>query len=437
MAKMKVTTLKGLALCALAIAIVACALAALASPQTARAEVRRAAPAKSAPLQLVRRKPVARAKYVRHKVYRRVRKKKRVWRRPVHWRRRPVVARRPAAPVKERRAPPTPSTADSHGAVLTIAAGNVDGTDAQIASDIVAVADAPGLRIWPVLSRSTADTLESLATSPYIDVALAHSDALDQERAKNPAFDKEIGYIARLFDEEVCALAGPQIRSIRQLEGKKVAVGVAGSGAAITAANVFGKLGIHPVFVNMDTAAELAALDRGEIAAAILVSGKPAPALLAQRTHGVHLLPIPYDPALQREYYPAKLTHADYPRLVPAGPGVDSIAVATLLVAPINPADSARAARIADFARSFLTHFDALLAPGRHPKWREVNLAADAPGWTRIDAAKEWLDSAQADQRQQFNAFLASQPPQKQELTQADHDKLFREFVQWKRTQAQ
>jgi len=34
--------------------------------------------------------------------------------------------------------------------------------------------------------------------------------------------------------------------------------------------------------------------------------------------------------------------------------------------------------------------------PPRHVKWREVNIAATLPGWTRFPAAQEWLDSQRA-----------------------------------------
>jgi len=29
--------------------------------------------------------------------------------------------------------------------------------------------------------------------------------------------------------------------------------------------------------------------------------------------------------------------------------------------------------------------------PGNHPKWSEVNLTAELPGWRRFDPAQQWL----------------------------------------------
>ena len=38
-----------------------------------------------------------------------------------------------------------------------------------------------------------------------------------------------------------------------------------------------------------------------------------------------------------------------------------------------------------------------------HPKWKEVNLAANVPGWIRFQAAQEWLD-----RNEQSNAASAA-----------------------------
>ena len=404
-------------------------------PELAMAAVRKSV-AKSAPLSLVHHKVVARKRFKPVKKRRRVWRKRRVWHKAAHLRRRHPEPRRAEPPARPavKRAVDQKTAVDDRDGIVTIAAGGVDGTDAQIASDIGAAVDRPGVRVLPVLSRDSLKTVRDLGSSPVIDVALVHSDVLDEAKSEVATISKQIGYIARLFDEEVCVLAGSKITSLRQLDGKKVAVGVVGSGAAVTAGNIFGRLGIHPQFVNTDTPAALAKLDSGQLAAVVIVAGEPAPALLARRASGVHALPIPYDPALQAQYFPAKLTHADYPRLVPPA-GVDTIAVGTLLVAPMDSSDKARNERIGAFARAFLSNFDALLRPGRHPKWKDVNLAADAPGWTRIPAAKEWLDSAEADQEQQFTAFATSHANANAALTDADHERLFREFVQWKRKQ--
>jgi hypothetical protein len=46
---------------------------------------------------------------------------------------------------------------------------------------------------------------------------------------------------------------------------------------------------------------------------------------------------------------------------------------------------------VGNFVEAFFTGFQSLLEPGHHPKWHEVNLAADLPGWHRYPAAEQWL----------------------------------------------
>jgi uncharacterized protein len=40
--------------------------------------------------------------------------------------------------------------------------------------------------------------------------------------------------------------------------------------------------------------------------------------------------------------------------------------------------------KVSRFIEALQANFDAFLRPPRHPKWREVNLAAEVPGWTRF-----------------------------------------------------
>ena len=71
-------------------------------------------------------------------------------------------------------------------------------------------------------------------------------------------------------------------------------------------------------------------------------------------------------------------------------------------------------------------------------KWREVNLAAQVPGWRRFDAAEEWLQSNRAQQQQavgsqqDFDRFIAGRPvASATPLTATDRARLFQELVQW------
>jgi len=46
---------------------------------------------------------------------------------------------------------------------------------------------------------------------------------------------------------------------------------------------------------------------------------------------------------------------------------------------------------VAKFIDAFFGKINQFNTPSRHPKWREVNLSAEMPGWVRFKPAAEWL----------------------------------------------
>ena len=79
--------------------------------------------------------------------------------------------------------------------------------------------------------------------------------------------------------------------------------------------------------------------------------------------------------------------------------------------------------------------WDTLQHPPYHPKWRDVNLAATVPGWTRFNVAEDMLQQIQAQQQQKpqqradFDTFMSHQP--NVPVSDADREELFRKFLQW------
>ena len=105
---------------------------------------------------------------------------------------------------------------------------------------------------------------------------------------------------------------------------------------------------------------------------------------------------MPYAKELEDSYYPATLTHDDYPDLIPAGGRVDTVAVCAVLVSFNWNDDSARYRKIGRFVDRFFGNFDEFLKPPHHPKWREVNYAATLEGWHRSPLAQSFIDRAKA-----------------------------------------
>jgi len=181
-----------------------------------------------------------------------------------------------------------------------------------------------------------------------------------------------------------------------------------------------------------------------------MIGGKPLPVAKGlQDLNGVKLLSIPYGPSLEAGYYPAALTHEDYPSLIGDGQTVDTVAVCAVLIAFNWDRDSDRYKRVARFVDGFFGKFDAFLAEPRHPKWREVNFAATLEGWHRSPAAQTWIDRAKASMeiassesstgspsKKSFDAFLAQTAQAGDTPTNdAERANLFRAFLAWQKSQ--
>ena len=275
--------------------------------------------------------------------------------------------------------------AHANAGAVGIISGGLDGTYTRFAADIAAVLDGvDDLRILPILGKGSYQNLSDLLYLRGVDVAIVQSDVLAaaaQQRAF-PGVQQQVQYIAKLYNEEVHVFAQPDIQQLSDLAGKLVSMDNRGSGTAMTATLLFSRLGIaiQPVFDATVDAAEK--LRRGDIAALVRVTGKPA-RFSAPLPPGIHLLPVPLSEPLLQTYLPSQFTPADYPGVVPAGETVETVAIGAVLAA-YNHTTPERRERLVRFSKALSLKFEAFLQPPRHPKWRDVNLAASLPGWVRF-----------------------------------------------------
>ncbi len=75
-------------------------------------------------------------------------------------------------------------------------------------------------------------------------------------------------------------------------------------------------------------------------------------------------------------------------------------------------------------------------SPPRHPKWKEINLAATVPGWTRWAPAEELLQAMRRRSQQQARSVgsgvaVRSSSIDFDKLTDAERERLYQEFQQW------
>jgi TRAP transporter TAXI family solute receptor len=327
-----------------------------------------------------------------------------------------------------------PSRANS--GTLGVISGGADGTYIRIAADLANVLDGEDLRVLPMIGRGSLQNLRDIMFLRGVDIGIVQMDAREQlsaEKLQDSAV-RRLRFITRLYNEEVHIIASREITDIRQLDGKKVNIDKAGSGTNLTSRLIFDKLGIKPEVTTFDQASSYARLKSGEIQAAVYVAGRPVRAIAEFQTEGrFHLLSIPFEGEIAESYFPAKFANADYPQLVDTAKPVETLAVGSLLAVFNWPENSDRYNRVKRFVDAFFSRFDEFLQPGRHPKWKEVNLAADVPGWERIRPAQDWLDRAKtaskpSPQVQSFESFMNGRGIN---VSAEQREVLFREFLTW------
>jgi len=326
---------------------------------------------------------------------------------------------------------------------VSIISGNPNGTYLRIAYDMVAVLDKKDkLRVLAVIGKGAAQNMRDILRLKGIDMGILQSDTMEYykgtgELGKN--IDQRIAYIAKLYNEEMHVLAGGGIKSIQELEGKAVNFSDVGSGTQLSARAIFKLLGIKVKEVNMGQGDAYTKIKSGEISATVLFSGKPSGSFGSfELVDGMKVLDVPYTKKLEKNYFPAKLTAQDYPKLISGDRVVNTIAIGSVLAVYNWPKKTDRYRRVAKFVNAFFDNIAKFSKEPRHPKWKEINLAARLPTWQRFPAAQEWLDRAAAKRK------TASIADNRVDLTAARREairaapddpalqkKLFDQFLRW------
>ena len=117
------------------------------------------------------------------------------------------------------------------------------------------------------------------------------------------------------------------------------------------------------------------------------------------------------------------------------------MAVGTVLAVTDLQTASERYRNVAEFVERFFRGFQSLIHPGRHPKWREVDITGEPLGCCRFPPAAQWIQrnprvaaasnieglkanfARFIDERQQTNG----RPP----LSPREKDPLFDQFRRW------
>ncbi|TDH60990.1 C4-dicarboxylate ABC transporter substrate-binding protein [Dankookia rubra] len=292
---------------------------------------------------------------------------------------------------------------------IGLAGGLLEGAPIRFATEIARVVDeSDALHVLPVVTRGPTQNVEALLYLRGIDAAIINADALEQFRTLVPNIDQRISYILNLFPSELHIFVRPDIKSLADLSGKKVNFNTPGTSAAYSGPLIFDrlKLEVEKIFIPHPAALEQMRRGEGDISAVVFITSKPVDAFLRGRWEpGFKFLPVDIGEAdFLNHYLPSTLTSKDYPQLIAEGQDVPTISVPTILAVYNWPPGSDRYARLNRLVDHLFSRIDRFHAPGFHPAWRDVNLAAQVPGLRRFAPAQEWIDRNPATRPQRMPA---------------------------------
>jgi TRAP-type uncharacterized transport system substrate-binding protein len=320
-----------------------------------------------------------------------------------------------------------------------IAGGQLSGTYMTFANELAEVLDdGDNLRVLPIVSYGAASNLDDLLYLRGVDVAVTQSDVFEyfQTQRKIAGLQNRVHYIIRLPVSEVHIMAKRNIRSIEDLRGKKVNFGPAGSGSSLTGPIIFQRAGVKVEQTQFDNPVALQKLRSGEIDALIRMVSKPIDFFSKiPAKDDFHLVPIPFDKKFSDYYTLTEFTKAEYPTLISEGDTTTGLGVPAVLAVYNWPLQSDRARRVKRLVERMFANWEKFQTAPRHPKWKEINLAATVPGWTRWAPAEDMLQVMRQQQAQATSVGSGAGRPTGRidfdKLSAAERERLYREFQQW------
>lgn len=271
-----------------------------------------------------------------------------------------------------------------------IMTGGPQGAYIKIGRDLAALGAECGLKLNVVESAGSLENFVGVRNRRNTQFGIVQSDVLEYLKtfeANDPEVQKAVKGVRIMFplyNEEIHVLARKDINSMKDLAGKKIAVGKKDSGTFLTATLIMDILQVKAgerMDINPDEA--LPKLMSGEIDAFFYVAGAPA-ALFAGNTIDkakFHLVPITEAPLLAT-YTPSRIEAGTYSF---QDQPVDLIAVKAVMMTydydvKRNAYHRDSCKTVSDFSSLILTGLDKLRTTG-HPKWKTVDLTALPPGW--------------------------------------------------------
>jgi TRAP transporter TAXI family solute receptor len=250
---------------------------------------------------------------------------------------------------------------------LSLMSGSESGTYYQIGKDLQKLMY-PDIDLEVLPSQGSLINLMFLSGDTDYELAIVQNDVLHSDAAAKLGADK-LRVLLPLYQEEVHLLAKKDIQNIKDLNDRRVSVGISGSGTHFSATAILEAFNITPQEkVYMRAFKALDALQHDEVDAMFYVIGYPAPIFEhgVEATSNLHLVDIPAlpDSPFEAGEIPANI----YTWQKTA---VSTLAVRAILITRAYTPNDVRCNQVGRFARKVVSNLPALQEKG-HEKWRHV-----------------------------------------------------------------
>ena len=272
-------------------------------------------------------------------------------------------------------------------------------TQYAVAEDIARISGNCGIPINVVESEGSLANFFGVRDRPNTQFGLVPSDILDYIKAHETQ-SREARLAAQgmrimlpLYNAEVQVIAPKSIRSLQDLNGRRVGVGNVNAGTNLTSKLIFDILDIKVAErVNRPLDEMIELLRQGEIDALMHVAGAPNPAIADGRLDDrFHIVPIT-DAVLKASYKPTVIPGGTY-SFQPND--VQIVSNKTLLMtyefgSRKNSYYQNACNAVANLTNLIVNNLDELRSTG-HPVWKSVDLTEIPPGWEIGTCVKQGL----------------------------------------------
>src|SRR6267142_5411246 len=180
---------------------------------------------------------------------------------------------------------------------VTLISGTIGGTYVQFGADLASVLDdGDEMRVLPIVGRGSVQSIADILFLKGVDLGIMRADTLDylERKGYTGNIRGQFAYITKLYNEEMHVVARTSIRSLADLNGRRVAVDLPNGGTFVTAITIFERLGIKPVYAFIEQRVAYEKLKSGELDAVVAVQGSPSRAVSQVKGDNLHFVPIPY-----------------------------------------------------------------------------------------------------------------------------------------------